>query len=79
MRDTPKIETVGDSFTRHLKETNSPWLNTETAAAYLSCTSGTLRSWRARGQGPRYRVIHDKIVRYHIDDLNAFVLGEDGR
>jgi len=79
MRNPPKTETVGDTYTRVLKEAGTPWLDTEAAAVYLSCSPGTLRSWRARGQGPRYRVIHDKIVRYHIDDLNAFVLGEDGR
>lgn len=61
---------------RRPTEPASPWLDTEAAAAYLSCTPGTLRSWRARGQGPRYRVIHGKIVRYHRDDLDAFVLGE---
>jgi hypothetical protein len=74
-----KLESFGESFTHHLKETNSPWLDTETAAAYLSCTSGTLRTWRSLGTGPRYRVMHGKLVRYHIDDLNAFVRGEDNR
>lgn len=79
MPEKPKTETFGETFTSALKAANSPWLNTETAAAYLACTPGTLRSWRARGEGPRYHVIHGKSVRYHIDDLNAFVRGEDGR
>lgn len=74
-----KLETVGESFTRLLKETNSPWVDTETAACYLGYTPGTLRSWRARGTGPKYRSIHGRCVRYHIDDLNAFVAGEDNR
>lgn len=76
MNDAPKHDARGDTVARAV---TSPWLDTEAAAAYLSCSPGTLRSWRARGQGPRYRVIHDKIVRYHRDDLDGFVLGEGGR
>lgn len=54
----------------------SPWFATEAAAEYLGCTAGTLKTWRSQGQGPRYHVIHTKLVRYHIDDLDAFVRGE---
>jgi hypothetical protein len=57
----------------------SPWLDTEAAATYLSSTPGTLRSWRANGEGPRYHVIHGKSVRYNVADLDAFIRGEDGR
>lgn len=57
----------------------SPWLDTEAAATYLSCSPKTLRQWRSEGRGPRYRSIHGRLVRYHADDLDAFVRGEDGR
>jgi hypothetical protein len=57
----------------------SPWLDTEAAAIYLSSTPGTLRSWRANGEGPRYHVIHGKSVRYNVSDLDAFIRGEDAR
>ena len=57
----------------------SPWYDTEAAAAYLSSTPGTLRSWRGNGVGPRYHTIHGKSVRYHVADLDAFIRGEDGR
>lgn len=51
----------------------SPWLNTDMAAAYLSVSAGTLRNWRTTGCGPRYRTV-GRIVRYHVDDLDAFLL-----
>ena len=57
----------------------SPWLDSEAAAEYLACTSGTLKTWRSQGQGPRYHVIHSKLVRYHLEDLDAFVRGEVSR
>lgn len=54
----------------------SPWLDSEQAAEYLACSAGTLKTWRARGEGPRYSVIQNKMVRYHVDALDAFVRGE---
>jgi hypothetical protein len=59
--------------------TRSPWLDTEGAAAYVSCTPGTLKTWRTRGGGPRYHIVNQKLVRYHTDDLDAFVRGESNR
>lgn len=58
---------------------NSPWFDSEAAAKYLACTPGTLKTWRSQGHGPRYHVIHNKLVRYHLDDLDAFVRGEVAR
>lgn len=55
---------------------SSPWFDSDAAAEYLACTAGTLKTWRSNGQGPRYHVIHNKLVRYHLDDLDAFVRGE---
>jgi len=57
----------------------SPWLDGEAAADYLACTPGTLKTWRARGEGPNYHVINGKSVRYHVNDLDAFVRGEVAR
>ena len=51
----------------------SPWLTTEQAASYLSVSGGTLRNWRSSGAGPRYRTV-GRIVRYHRDDLDAFLM-----
>ena len=59
--------------------TSSPWLDSEAAAAYLSCTPGTMKTWRSRGEGPNYHIIQQKLVRYHMDDLDAFVRGEVAR
>ena len=63
---------LGDSI-------RSPWKGSEQAAAYLSCSPGTLKTWRSRGEGPAYHIIQDKLVRYHVDDLDAFVRGEVAR
>lgn len=72
----------------HTDDTNSfgreeisrqAWLGTRAAADYLGCKYGTLKTWRSRGEGPKYYVIHGKMVRYHVDDLDAYVRGESGR
>jgi len=57
----------------------SPWLDCENAGAYLGCAPGTLKTWKARGEGPPYHVINGKLVRYHRDELDAFVRGEVAR
>ena len=74
------IVTIEDALSRVLDiKKTSPWLDSEAAAEYLSCTSGTLKTWRSQGQGPSYHVIQRKLVRYHIDELDAFVRGEVAR
>lgn len=57
----------------------SPWLDSEKAANYLGCATGTMKTWRSRGEGPRYHMIQNKLIRYHVDDLDAFVRGEVAR
>ena len=57
----------------------SPWKDSEQAAEYLSCSAGTLKTWRSRGEGSAYHVIQDKLIRYHVSDLDAFVRGEVAR
>ncbi|MGH6683935.1 MAG: helix-turn-helix domain-containing protein [Pseudolabrys sp.] len=77
MMDPNVIVEIEDAVKRALlARPLSPWLDTEAAAAYLSSTPGTLRTWRAQGEGPRYHVVHGKSVRYHVDQLDAFVRGE---
>jgi hypothetical protein len=77
MSETITVQTVEDALRRVLDTHNrSPWLDTEAAAAYLSSTPGTLRTWRTQGEGPRYHVVHGKAVRYNVADLDAFVRGE---
>ena len=53
----------------------TPWFDTEAAAAYLRREPGTLKGWRSRGEGPRYHTVNGQLIRYHIDDLDAFVRG----
>jgi hypothetical protein len=46
------------------------------AAAILGAGVQTLRNWRWRGEGPRYRKIGQRLVRYHRGDLAAFIAGD---
>lgn len=74
------IVTIEDALRRVLDtHKRSPWLDSDATAEYLSCTAGTLKTWRSRGEGRRYHIIQSKLVRYHVDDLDAFVRGEVAR
>lgn len=70
-----------EDIVRRLIETHrySPWLDTEAAAKYLMRPIGTLKGWRSRGIGPAYRYVNHRLIRYHVDDLDAFVRGEGRR
>lgn len=71
------IVMIEDALRRVLDTHNrSPWLDSDQAAEYLSCTPGTLKTWRSRGEGPRYHIVQNKLVRYHVEALDAFVRGE---
>lgn len=51
------------------------------AAAILGIGVRTLRNWRPLGKGPKYRKIGERLVRYHVADLEAFqrvMAGESG-
>jgi len=49
------------------------WMTTEQAAAYLSVSPKTMAIWRTEGRGPRYRIIHNRLVRYEAPELDRFV------
>ena len=67
------IDAIRTVVREELQQTCTPWLDPDTAAAYLGSTSGTLRNWRAQGKGPKYHILQDRLVRYHRDDLDAFI------
>ena len=46
------------------------------AAAILGISVKTLANWRWRGEGPRFRKIGKRMVRYSRADLEAFIEGE---
>ena len=51
-----------------------PWLAPAQAAAYLDVSIRTLEVWRASsGKGPVFKKNKNATVRYHIDDLDAFM------
>ncbi len=64
-----------EDIVRRMLETQrySPWFDTEEAARYLRKEPGTLRGWRSKAEGPLFHVVNDKFVRYHVDDLDAYV------
>lgn len=72
------IEDV-EALVRWLLDTHryTPWFDTEAAASYLRREPGTLRGWRSKGEGPRFYLVNDQFVRYHLDDLDAYM--RDGR
>ena len=75
MSATIDLQAIRTVIREELARPSTPWLDTEAAAAYLGSTVGTLKNWRATGRGPRYRVVQDRLIRYHRDDLNTFVSG----
>lgn len=54
-------------------------LDERAAAAILDASVQTLRNWRWRGEGPRFRKIGKRLVRYARADLQAFVEGAQDR
>jgi hypothetical protein len=67
------IEAIREAVRQEVGRPQTPWLDSDGVAAYLGCTAGTLKTWRATGQGPKYHVIQSRLIRYHRADLDAFV------
>lgn len=67
------LDAIRDIIREELRTPVSPWLDTAAAAAYLGSTAGTLKNWRASGQGPAYHIVNERLVRYHTEDLDRFV------
>lgn len=49
------------------------WLSTAHAAAWLDCDIDWLEKLRREGRGPKFRKRAARFVRYHVDDLDAFM------
>jgi hypothetical protein len=67
------MEAIRAAIREEMARPVSPWLDTSGAAAYLGSTPGSLKNWRAAGQGPKYHIVSERLVRYHLDDLDRFV------
>jgi excisionase family DNA binding protein len=48
-------------------------LTTQEAAERLGASRRTLEDWRLRGNGPVYRKLGKRLVRYSLPGLEAFV------
>jgi len=66
-----QTQAAGCDARRHI----GPWLDTKAAAQYTGIAAGTLKRWRNKREGPRFQVINRRLVRYHVDDLDKFILG----
>jgi len=56
----------------------TPWFAPEDAAAYLRLTPRGLEDMRGKGTGPRYHKAGARVVRYHVNDLDAWLLSDGG-
>jgi len=76
-------ERVAEIVTRHLAELPprrvSPWFSPDDAAGYLRLTRRGLEDMRAQGRGPHFHKVNDRVVRYHVRDLDAWLLGKGGK
>ena len=54
--------------------TISHWLPPKETAAYLSVSEDCFQAWRSARKGPRWSKV-GKLVRYRIEDLDAFLEG----
>ena len=50
----------------------SPWMDAEQASTYSGFTTGALKKMRYLGEGPAFSKPNGR-VRYHRDDLDAFL------
>ncbi|MEJ0010182.1 MAG: helix-turn-helix domain-containing protein [Alphaproteobacteria bacterium] len=57
----------------------SPWMTTEQAAEYMCCNPITVRRWRTEGKGPRFVTVNRHTIRYHIDEIEAFLKSAGGK
>lgn len=61
-------------FLTELRAT-SPWRTPDEAAAYVGMTPRGLEDLRYRRVGPTFSRLGRRVVRYHLDDLDAWLKG----
>ena len=52
------------------------WLSEKQVAAMTNIAISTLRNWRNRGVGPKYDKPSPRVVRYPLEEVEAFMRGE---
>jgi hypothetical protein len=63
-------------FTELIRQ-KRPWLTRKQAHEYLNVAVSTMEVWAAKGKGPPFKKNKNGTIRYHIDDLDAFITGRD--
>lgn len=43
------------------------------AAEYIGMSDSTLRGWRAKGKGPRFYRVSERLIRYRVKDVDAWI------
>lgn len=59
--------------TEHVARSSAPLLTELEAADYLKVSIRTLQNWRHRGGGPKYTKLNNRMVRYRISQLEAWL------
>lgn len=75
------VRAIAEQISQHLATSTrhaSPWLTPEEAAAYLCLKRRGLEDMRTRGTGPKFHKVNDRVVRYHLADLDAWLLSNGG-
>ena len=76
MKSKKKEFTKSPLFKSFSQNVQSPWFDTHQAAAYLNWSPATLKVWRSKETGPKYHSVNQRMIRYHVDDLDSFLRGE---
>jgi hypothetical protein len=64
--------------TRDLLEATAYNRDERFVADFYGVEPETVRGWRKRGRGPRYKKINGKLIRYSLADLTAWAEGQPG-
>jgi hypothetical protein len=79
---TPEaVRAIADQISNRLTagpQHKSPWLTPDDAGQYLRLTRRGLEDMRGRGTGPKFHKVNDRVVRYHVRDLDSWLLSNGG-
>jgi excisionase family DNA binding protein len=56
------------------RKVDSPLMTVHEVAAYLRCSEAAVRLWKREGRLKQVKI--GKLVRFHCEDVDAFVRGE---
>lgn len=69
-----RSQTLARKHSPHPDRSNNQLVDTHQAAEFLGLTASTLARWRMLRTGPPWRKLNGFIVRYALQDLEAFAV-----